>query len=181
MLKLTRLFSLCGVRASHFWALYTGAFPKEERRAESEHLSALADSSFHCLHAEWGGEAAGLLTYWHWEEAQLLYVEHLAIAPHLRGQGLGHLLLQSLPAEQSVILEIEPVADAATARRLHFYESAGFHMLPYPHLQLAYQKGCADIPLQLLGRGVMNPSVHAEFLRRYHAGPMQYRQAAGED
>ena len=38
---------------------------------------------------------AGILSYWKW--AELIYVEHLAIAPERRGRGLGHLALQLLP------------------------------------------------------------------------------------
>lgn len=46
--------------------------------------------------------------------------------------------------------KLEPVADAATARRLAFYESAGFVPLPFEHEQLPYHIGDSPIPLTLL-------------------------------
>jgi hypothetical protein len=117
---------------------------------------------------------AGLLAYWKWDT--LIYVEHLAVSPEHRGQGIGHAVLDMLPG--TVILEIEPVEDSATARRLAFYESCGFMRLPQPHVQLAYQAGEEDIPLWLLSRPAVEPELVEHFEALFHAGPMRYRDSA---
>ena len=73
------------------------------------------------------------------------------------------------------ILEIEPVVDATTARRLAFYESAGLVRRPQPHMQLAYLAGQPDVPLWLLSKPALCEAEVARFEQLYHAGPMRYR------
>ena len=98
-----------------------------------------------------GGAFVGILYYWYWPQHALLFVEHLSIRPELRGQGYGHAALRLIQLSGiCVILEIEPVTDAPTARRLAFYESAGFIRLPYAHVQLSYHPGGNPVPLELL-------------------------------
>ena len=160
--------------AGEWWQLYELAFPASERRGVVQHAAALQDAAFHCLHLADEGGFVGLLSYWLWEN--LCYVEHLAITPARRGQGLGHQVLELVPAP--AILEIEPVVDAATARRLTFYESCGFTRLPQPHTQLAYQAGQPDIPLQLLSRPALDAAAVQHFEQLYLSAPMRYRDGA---
>ncbi len=168
----TRLTSMQGKAAREWWQLYEGAFPACERRCAAQHAAALADPAFHCLHlADEHGCFCGLLSYWFLDS--LCYVEHLAIVPELRGQGLGHQALAQLPGP--LILEVEPVVDATTARRLAFYESCGLSRLPQHHVQLAYQTGQPDVPLWLLSRPVLDAAAVARFEESYTAGPMRYR------
>ncbi len=134
------------------WALYEASFPAEERRTLACHAAAMAEQgagAFHCLRLEDGGSFAGIAFYW--QGAGFIYVEHLAICPERRGQGLGHKALDFLRTQGvALILEIEPVADAATERRWRFYRSAGFHRLPFYHLQPVYRRGDAPLRLELL-------------------------------
>ncbi len=139
--------------APHFaacWELYEESFPPEERRTLPCQRAAMAGAGdFHCLcfHDETG--LAGIAFFW--QADTFIYVEHLAIAPARRGQGLGHRLLEQLAGRGlPLILEIEPVADAATERRWRFYRSAGFHRLPFAHLQPIYRHGDSPLPLELL-------------------------------
>ncbi len=134
------------------WAMYEASFPPEERRPLADQRAAMAGQGrqdFHCLAFCEGGELVGLCFCW--RAADFLYVEHLAVAPARRGQGLGHRILAQVAAMGlPLILEIEPVADAATERRWRFYRSAGFHRLPVEHMQLVYRPGDAPLPLELL-------------------------------
>lgn len=171
-MTLTRLHSPEHPLAGEWWTLYESAFPASERRGAEQHAAAMQDAAFHCLHLADAQGFVGLLCYWQWDK--LCYVEHLAIVPGRRGQGLGHLALQHVPAP--TVLEIEPVVDAQTARRLRFYESCGFVRLPQPHVQLAFQTGQPDVPLWLLSRPAMSAQMVAGFERLFHAGPMRYRE-----
>ncbi len=131
------------------WSLYEAAFPRAERRSLACQRAAMECADFHCYCLTEEGHFAGLAFYW--QMPQGLYVEHLAIPPERRGQGLGHQALdwlcgQGLP----VILEIEPVVDAPTERRWRFYRSAGFHRLPFPHRQPLYHHGDEPMELTLL-------------------------------
>lgn len=170
---ITRIKTLQHPLALEWWALYESAFPATERRGAAQHAAALQEESFHCLYLADDAGFVGLLSYWLWDA--LVYVEHLAITPGRRGQGLGHAALELLPAP--AILEIEPVVDESTLRRLAFYESCGFVRLPQPHVQLAYQAGLPSVPLWLLSRPMMSEVEVAAFEQLYHAHPMRYRDA----
>lgn len=173
-MTITRLRSMQETLAPAWWQLYEQSFPASERRGKRQHAAALQDECFHCLHLSDAAGFAGILSYWLWDG--LCYVEHLAILPERRGQGLGHRALELVPAP--VILEIEPVVDAATARRLTFYEFCGFTRLPQPHTQLAYQAGQPDIPLQLLSRPALDAAAVQHFEQLYLSAPMRYRDGA---
>ena len=170
----TRMQGMQGPEAVEWWHLYETAFPATERRGAVQHAAALAEAAFHCLYLADAAGFAGLLTYWQWEH--LAYVEHLAIVPSRQGRGLGRAALAML--DSPVFLEIEPVVDTATARRLAFYESCGFEKLSNHHVQLAYQIGEPDIALWLLSRPAVDADTVADFERLFHAGPMRYRDGA---
>ncbi len=144
-----RLSSVDDPLFAESWELYEAAFPAEERRTLACQRVAMAEQGngvFHCLRLEEGGVFAGIVFYW--QTPSFIYVEHLAINPTRRGKGLGHKALEYLASQGiPLILEIEPVEDEATERRWRFYRSAGFHRLPFFHLQPVYRHG--DVPLRL--------------------------------
>lgn len=133
--------------------LYAKSFPLCERRASAHHRAiAAAEPNFYPMELyQASGAFVGILYYWHWPQHELLFVEHLAIVPSFRGRGYGHAALRYLHQMNAcIILEIEPVVDDVTARRLAFYESAGYVRLPFEHVQLPYHVGGAPVPLELL-------------------------------
>ncbi len=136
--------------------LYEGAFPYCERRTAEHHVRIAAENEdFYPqeLLVRTTGEPAGILYYWHWPQHALLFIEHLAICPHLRRLGYGHAALSlAEKPDTCVILEIEPVVDARTAGRLAFYRSAGYEMLPNEHVQLPYHADSSPVPLLLLAK-----------------------------
>lgn len=157
--------------------LMEGSFPPEERRSEPQHRRALAEDDFHCLLLREEGQVAGLLTYW--RHRDFAFVEHLAVNPEQRGRGLGHRIMHLLAEELCpgvpVILEIEPVCDEMTARRLRFYESCGFVRLPDAHVQLPYHAGGSPLPMELLLHPCGAPAVCPPGFEDYVRGHvMQY-------
>ncbi len=164
-----RLLSADDPRFAECWALYEAAFPEAERRTLACQRAAMVEQgAFHCLRLEQGGVFAGIAFYW--QADAFLYVEHLAVAPTRRGQGIGHLALEYLCAQGvPVILEIEPVVDEPTERRWRFYRSAGFHSLPYHHLQPLYHRADEPMRLTLLSYphalGTAEVEVYEHFMR----------------
>lgn len=176
MLISTRLTDTASAIFTESWQLYESAFPHEERRALADHALAMAhESHFVCLHLRDSQGFVGILFYWVF--SQCVYVEHLAIASARRGQGLGKAALKLLQQhELPVILEIEPVTDAATARRLRFYEGVGFHRLVAEHYQLPYHRGEPPLRLDLLSYPhAAGEALVASFEEDFLAFPMRYR------
>ncbi len=159
------------------WGLYCSAFPLAERRDVCLHAAAMAQvPEFVCLHLSDDAGFIGLLFYWIFPHC--VYIEHLAISEGRRGQGWGSRVLalvrqHALP----VMLEIEPVCDTVTARRLAFYEHCGYYRLPYEHYQLPYRCRESPLRLELLSYPIAaDVGLLALFEAAYAAGPMHYRE-----
>src|SRR5690554_3594726 len=103
------------------WELYEDSFPIAERRKVDDHLRACNDERFFPLSAWEGQQLIGLMFFWEWDSYR--YLEHLAVNPELRGQGHGSQLLKYLrDSEHTIILEIDPLSNELSVRRLQFYE-----------------------------------------------------------
>ncbi len=125
-------------RWNSVWRLYEESFPVAERRKMEDHLLACTDERFFPLSAWEEGRVTGLLFFWEWEGYR--YLEHLAVTPHHRGQGYGSEMLRYLrDSEYTIILEIDPLVNELSVRRLQFYERAGFTLTPYRFVHLPYR------------------------------------------
>lgn len=177
MLKACKLTSPLSTAFGDAWKLYKASFPREERRPLRLHAQAMQqESSFHCYTFYSDDTFVGLLFYW--EFSTCIYIEHLAVNIMNRGQGNGAKILDFVHQQgKPVILEIEPLTDAATESRLHFYEKTGYHLLPYEHYQLPYHHHDEPLSLLLLSYPqVASTALVEEFETEYAALPMRYRQ-----
>lgn len=150
-----------------FWRCYEESFPIEERRRLQEHEHCIADEAFTACVLRDARGLVGILSYWIWEGC--VYLEHLAIAPERRGQGLGHEVVKCLQqrAPHPIVLEIEPLVDDLTRARARFYESLGFKQSDFPHTQPPYRLGGDPVPLLLMHNGEQEESILACFQRHY--------------
>ena len=132
------------------WQVYESAFPRCERRSRAQHEQAVrSEGSFHCKQLVQDQKVVGLLFYW--ELPKCCFIEHLAVAESWRGRGVGTAALKWLQEQgKLLILEIEPPLDAVTCRRMEFYRSAGFELLPYEHEQLPFHADSPSVPMRLL-------------------------------
>ena len=153
------------VRWDKVWSLYESSFPVAEQRKPEDHLRALSDSAFHPISAWDGNELIGIIFYWEWESYR--YLEHLAVSPGLRGQGYGSEVLRFLKdTEHTIILEIDPLENELSVRRLQFYERAGFALTPFRFVHLPYRIDFQPIELLILSFPKMiTPAQHEDFLK----------------
>ena len=125
-------------RWSEVWKLYEESFPVAERRKAEDHLSACDDNRFFPLSVWDGNQLIGLIFFWEWDNYR--YLEHLAVNPDLRGHGYGTQLLNYLrESKHTIILEIDPLINELSVRRLQFYERSGFTLTPYRFVHLPYR------------------------------------------
>ncbi len=128
-------------------ALYCGAFPREERRETEQWIPSHPDFCPGLLTQD--ERLLGILFYW--EGTEFVYLEHFAVVPQRRNQGLGAQALALLKGiGKPVVLEIELPQDELTRRRKVFYGRNGFRENAHPHIQPKYRLADADLPLQLL-------------------------------
>jgi GNAT superfamily N-acetyltransferase len=126
------------IRWKRIWELYENSFPIAERRKIGDHLRACNDDRFFPLSVWEGGELIGLMFFWEWDSYR--YLEHLAVNPALRGHGYGSQMLRFLrDSEHTIILEIDPLSNELSVRRLQFYERSGYTLTPYRFVHLPYR------------------------------------------
>lgn len=132
---------------SELLSLYLSAFPHEERRDTPALLSMLGETGMHFAAITSRG-LAGLAIYWKFD--RFLYLEHLAIMPERRREGIGQKTLEVLQKEGlPILLEVEIPYDETSARRTAFYKQAGFSPLSIPYFQPPYREGETVMAMQL--------------------------------
>ncbi len=92
--------------------------------------------------------------------SQAMYIEYLAVAQALRGQGIGSFLLHSMiaflenTAASAIVWEVDPPDQAGDdkARRIKFYERLGARLIEQskPYAMPNYRKGSGTLPLRLM-------------------------------
>lgn len=129
------------------YSLLEESFPPDEYRPYEEQAALLKDGRYR-LYTNL--ERTVLLSLWHFPD--FTFIEHFAVSPHLRNQGLGRQILSEVLTSRSgpVILEAELPDTELAQRRLRFYQRNGFFVNPFPYLQPAYAPGRNSVPMQIL-------------------------------
>lgn len=167
-------------RWNSVWQLYEESFPVAERRKLEDQLLASTDERFFPLSAWEGDRLTGLLFFWEWKEYR--YLEHLAVVPALRGQGFGSEMLRFLrDSDHTIILEIDPLVNELSVRRLQFYERSGFTLTPYRFVHLPYRLEAEPQELLILSYPRMiTREAHKDFLRFVNEEVIRYCEQPAE-
>ena len=141
---------LCQANESDFSKLYSlleESFPPDEYRPYEEQAALLKDRRYR-LYTNL--ERTVLLSLWHFPD--FTFIEHFAVSPHLRNQGLGRQILSEVLTSRfgPVILEAELPDTELAQRRLRFYQRNGFFVNPFPYLQPAYAPDRKPVPMHIL-------------------------------
>lgn len=132
------------------FALMEQSFPACERRGKAEHYAEFDKTQFHSLCYCPKG-LAGFMNYWDFGE--FVFLEHFAVSPSLRGNGIGAMLMEQLKAavQCPIVLEAEPEEIGEIAlRRTRFYKRLGFHVNEYEYYQPPISDNEQPVPLKLL-------------------------------
>jgi len=168
-MEVTRLISSDDPLFRNFKEMYEVSFPIFEQRTDDQQEEAFLHSNY-CLNCYfYESRLTGFIAYWEFDT--YLYIEHLAIHPAERGKGLGKVMLDQLMSSHTkrLILEIDPVTDHVSARRLRFYQSLGFVENSHTHTHPAYRKGFAPHSLTVLStQGLLPYSEYEVFNADLH-------------
>lgn len=147
-------------------AIYTEAFPPEERRDWQEMLSLHASEApmqLYRITDTRSQRSLGLLSIWFLAEG--LFGEYLAIDTSLRNRGWGREVIRRLKnnaRKWPLIVEAEPPQTPMAARRLAFYAREGLHPILQEYLQPDYRRTGQPTPMYLLSS---NPRPASALLR----------------
>ena len=130
--------------------LFEDSFPLSER-PKFDDVEDLEEKNFHFLVVTNDDEPIGIFTYWEFPEFN--YIEHFAITPELRGQGMGKATMLNfmLQHPEQVVLEIEEPNTEQAEHRLEFYTDLGFTRQSQDYVQPSYHaKKTPAIPMIIM-------------------------------
>lgn len=135
------------------YALLEKSFPPDERRTKEAQRRLFEHPAYRvlCFRDEKGLRAFMAL----WDFDDFCFLEHFAVDPELRGQGVGSSLLAELGTlcNNPLVLEVESPENDLAVRRIGFYRRNGFFTNDYPYVQPAYSKDKKALPMILMTRG----------------------------
>ncbi len=136
---------------NNFTESYRSSFPMYEQRTSEQQHYAFSRDEYHLdIYTTEKEEYIGFLSYWDFDA--YIYIEHFAIDAGKRGTGYGKELLADFlhSCGKTVVLEIDPVVDEISARRLRFYQSLGFVRNSRKHIHPPYRRGYEGHSLEVV-------------------------------
>jgi len=133
------------------WKLYLDSFPEIERRTLEEQEEILTDKNFKMTCYVEDDVLISIVFYW--KISSYTFLEHFAVNSQLRGQSFGSKILQKfINDKKNIVLEIEPIVDEITQKRLKFYKKFGFVVNSHEHLQIPFREGAKELKLLLMSQ-----------------------------
>lgn len=134
------------------FAIMESSFPPDERRTYDAQRALLDNPKYtiYVLPDSPNRNIKAFITVWHFED--FAYIEHFAVNPAFRNEGLGSNILHEINdlLMCQLCLEVElPETDYAK-RRIAFYKRNGFFVNDYPYIQPPYSKDKKPLPLIIM-------------------------------
>ena len=138
-----------------FLKIYSTSFPIHEQRDNEQQKEAFKNEHYHLICLIESEKLHSFICYWEFEN--YVYIEHFAVNNKLRGQNIGSGTLSLFKQEinKTIILEIDPVKDKVSAKRLRFYEKSGFKVNAYRHHHPPYNSNYPPHELAVLSTDIV--------------------------
>ena len=146
------------MRPREFHKIYTlmeNSFPYDEYRSYEEQRKLLGNPRYtiYVVRDNEQEDIKAFITVYRFDD--FAFVEHFAVNPKFRNQGLGAVVLRELDKMLRclICLEVEPPETEFAQRRIRFYERNGFYLNRYPYVQPAFSEDRNAIPLYIMTTG----------------------------
>ena len=156
---------------THFqsmYNLYALSFPQAERRSWDGIMHEITYERKFGAHALVRDDKfVGLLNYWVFDK--FFYIEHLAILPGYRNEGLGAEAMEIFKSQCShpIVFEVEMPTDSQSIKRIAFYEKLGFKVIPHSYAQPPYDgDGEFLLPMQLMTNDLHFANTHYDLIKK---------------
>lgn len=135
---------------SDFWEIYNDSFPVYEKRNLNQQVEVFSKTNYFLNSFIDNNIVVAFLEFWDYPE--FCFIEHFAVNKTYRSKGYGKILLDGFISsfKKPIILEIDPITEEISAKRLKFYQSLGFIENNYEHYQPPYRNDENPVPLKIL-------------------------------
>ena len=130
------------------------SFPKDEYRTYEEQKALLDKPEYDiCIMADSDGAIKAFMAVWNLDS--FVFIEHFAVDPAYRNNGIGGEFLRKLAhsTRKMMCLEVELPDNEIASRRIGFYERNGFVLNKYPYMQPSISAGRNPVPLLIMTYG----------------------------
>lgn len=137
------------------WQIYLESFPEQERRTINEQEKILKNKNFNMNCYIKNDLLIAIVFFWdiNIRDKNYTFLEHFAVNSKLRGKSYGSKILNEfIENNKNIILEIEPIIDEITQKRLKFYEKFGFVINKHEHFQVPFRKNAKELKLILMSQ-----------------------------
>lgn len=126
------------------------SFPEDEYRTYEEQKALFDIPEYSVFALKDGTELKAFIAAWEFD--RFAYIEHFAVAPEFRNEGLGAKMLGEFKGSFSklICLEVEPPENEMSKRRIGFYRRNNFFLNEYPYIQPSFSKGKKALPLMVM-------------------------------
>ena len=137
------------------YGLMEESFPPEEHRTKEDQRALFSDPAYRVVGLRDSVTQRVIAFLAMWDLDHMLFLEHFAVSPALRGQGLGTKILAEVTASatKTVCLEVEPPMSDITCRRIAFYKRCGFFLNEYRYIQPSMAAGQPPVRLMVMTYG----------------------------
>ncbi|MDR0395042.1 MAG: GNAT family N-acetyltransferase [Tannerella sp.] len=168
-MKYTRIKNTEHPLFNQAWNLYKKSFPPEERRQLRTQKKMMNNPLYHFEIITEKDKFIGLILWWRFEK--VIYIEHLATSPRLRGKGYGVRILEKFVRDSGIplLLEVEHPTVEINKRRIDFYRRIGFVLNEHAYKHPPYKKGGEYVSLMLMTYPVaITEKENKHFCETYH-------------
>lgn len=143
------------MRDEDFDAVYemlTQSFPSHELRDYNHQKALLADPKF-CVYVIRDTTSRHIKAFISvWDIDDFGFIDHFAVSPHFRNEGLGSKILQAIRTtlNRGIFLEVEPPETETAKRRIAFYQRNGYTLNPYKYELPPLAKGRTPTTLMIM-------------------------------
>lgn len=131
------------------------SFPKDEYRTYEEQKALLDNPVYeiYVLPDSDGHVIKAFIAVWEFDS--FAFIDHFAVNPKHRGQGVGGEFLRETVRMlgKMVCLEVEPPDSETASRRIGFYERCNFFLNQYPYTLPPISAGRNPVPLLIMTYG----------------------------
>ena len=135
------------------FSLIEKSFPVDEYRVRKQQEALFSDDSYIVYGLKEADALKAFVSTWQFDD--FVFIEHFAVNPLYRNNGLGAKILNALVQnlKKRVCLEVELPTTVMARRRIGFYERNGFFLNTYPYEQPPLSQGKKALPLYVMTSG----------------------------